>query len=293
MFDSYSDLDSFKADESIADHRLRLIVAFDVLQMFGLISLSVILCTVRFSSRVRRSTAWFSFNFAWAFSCVGYLLILGYQTGPFPGHVLCLCQAMLIYACPSLNALTFVSFMLEIFLSISEYSVSRTTMIWLYFVPYGVFVATLIEVLIIGLLNPTSVFRDDPFGMFCHMSIRVPSIITSCIVIGAVLTSLTLGVYVALQCRRRWSACQSLLIRNSTPFTLLLRIGLVGICSVLSIGLAIFESFMSVKILSLCSNISLAMLPTAVGVIFGSQGDILRVWTSWRKAPQDSSSISI
>ena len=120
MFDSYSHLDSFKAgmtfkqcsnyipylcirlDESIADHRLRLIVAFDVLQMFGLISLSVILCTVWFSSRVRRSTAWFSFNFAWAFSCVGYLLILGYQTGPSPGHVLCLCQTMLIYACPAL-----------------------------------------------------------------------------------------------------------------------------------------------------------------------------------------------
>ncbi|KAF8811695.1 hypothetical protein BYT27DRAFT_7088962, partial [Phlegmacium glaucopus] len=81
---------------------IRFIISYDVLYIFGLIFLSAILCTAWFSSRIRRSTAWYSFNFSWALSCIGYLLILGHQTGPSPGHILCLFQAMLINAFPAL-----------------------------------------------------------------------------------------------------------------------------------------------------------------------------------------------
>ncbi|KAF8800818.1 hypothetical protein BYT27DRAFT_7199259, partial [Phlegmacium glaucopus] len=82
---------------------IHFIIAYDVLYIFGLILLSAILCTAWFSSSIRRSTGWYLFNFAWALSCIGYLLIIGQQTGPLPAHIHCLFQAMIIYASPALD----------------------------------------------------------------------------------------------------------------------------------------------------------------------------------------------
>ena len=107
------------------------IIAFDVLQIIGLITISIILCIVWFSPHIRRSTAWFSHIFGWSFSCIGYLLLIGQQTGHPPGPILCLCQAMLLDAFPTLfvwflsidfgwlkimyrNALTFAMLTLEV-----------------------------------------------------------------------------------------------------------------------------------------------------------------------------------
>ncbi|KAF8811666.1 hypothetical protein BYT27DRAFT_6439100 [Phlegmacium glaucopus] len=266
--------------ERIIRPNIRFIIAYDVLYIFGLLFLSAILCTAWFSSPIRRSTAWYSFNCAWALSCIGYLLILGHQTGPLPGHVHCLFQAMLIYAVPALNALTFVAFMLEILLTISSLSlIFRTTMIIFYFVPYGVFAGILIEVLILGLLNPRAVLRK-PDGYFCHMSIRIPLFITSTIVICSAIASLILGVCIVLKCRSHWRARETLLIRSDTPFGLVLRLGGLGLCSILSVGLGMVHEMVN---LDNVFSLSLAVLPTLVGIIFVSQGDILRVWMFWRK----------
>ncbi|KAF8811685.1 hypothetical protein BYT27DRAFT_7251391 [Phlegmacium glaucopus] len=271
---------SYEPDESIIKPDIRLIIAYDVLYIFGLVFLSAILCTAWFSSSIRRSTAWYSFHCAWVFSCIGYLLILGYQTGPSPGHIHCLFQAMLIHAFPALNTLTFVTFMLEIWLTISGLStIFRTTMIIFYLVPYGVFTGILIEVLILGILNPTAVLRK-PDGYFCHMSILLPVRITSTIAICAVIAGLILGVRIILKCRKHWEACKPLLIRNNTPFGLTLRLGLVGLCLILTIGLAIADE---VANWDNAFSLSLAVLPPAIGIIFGSQGDMLRLWMFWRK----------
>lgn len=127
----------------ITDPTLPPIIAFDILQVLGLILMSASLCTVWFSSRVQRSTAWFSCTFSWGLTCIGYLLIIRHQTGPFPGSILCLCQAMLIYAFPALfvwlsainfwslkfahrNALAFTTLTLEASISYpkSEWSIT-------------------------------------------------------------------------------------------------------------------------------------------------------------------------
>jgi hypothetical protein len=44
-------------------------------------------------------------------------------------------------------------------------------------------------------------------------------------------------VYITLKCRRHWSTCETLLAHNGTPFGLVLRVGLVGALSILSIML--------------------------------------------------------
>ena len=89
-------------DENITKPDILPIIAFDILQILGLISISATLCTVWFSSRIRRSNTWFSYIFSWGFSSIGCLLIIGRQTGPRPGHILCLCQTMLSNASPAL-----------------------------------------------------------------------------------------------------------------------------------------------------------------------------------------------
>ncbi|KAF8811684.1 hypothetical protein BYT27DRAFT_7208230 [Phlegmacium glaucopus] len=267
---------SCEADESVIKPNIRFIIAYDVLYIFGLIFLLAILCTALFSSSIRRSTAWYSFNCAWALSCIGYLLILGHQTGPLPGHIHCLFQAMLIYAFPTLNALTFVTFMVEIWLAISSLStIFRITMMILYFAPYAVFTGILIEVLIFGLLDPTAVLRE-PNGSICYLSIRVPVRITSAIVICS--------CAIILKCRKHRRACKTHLIRNNTPLGLIFRLGLFGLCSILCIGL--FSRLGIVHEMVILENVfslSLAVLPAAVGIIFGSQGDILRLWMFWRR----------
>jgi len=243
----------------MANPDIHFIITFDVLQIFGLISLSAIFFTTWFSPRIRRSAVWFSYIFSWILSCIGYLLIIGRQTGPAPGHVLCLCQAMLIYALPVLSTLTSVSIMLEIFFSISDrYPIPKTATMCLLFVPYGVFATILVEVLIVGLLHPKSVFREPSGMFFCHTSIRIPSLLTAGIVISALIAFLVLGVCTAIKCRRNWSVCKPLLIRSGTPVALVLRVGLVGACLILSIGLAIIDTFESIASLSLYKNLSLA-----------------------------------
>ncbi|KAF8811694.1 hypothetical protein BYT27DRAFT_7336069 [Phlegmacium glaucopus] len=169
--------------------------------------------------------------------------------------------------------------MLEIWLTISGLSTIFITTRILYFVPYGVFTGILLEVLILGILNPTAVLRK-PDGYFCHMSIRVPVRITSTIVICSVIACLILGVLTILKCRKHWKACKPLLIRNNTPFGLLLRLGLFGLCLILCIGLGIVHEMAN---WDNTFSLSLAVLPTAVGIIFGSQGDILRLWMFWGK----------
>ncbi|KAF8816019.1 hypothetical protein BYT27DRAFT_6483839 [Phlegmacium glaucopus] len=277
---------------------MRFIIAYDVLQIFALIIISAILCTAWFSSSIRRSTTWYSFNFAWLLSCIGSLLIPGHQTGPLPGHIHCLFQATLVFALPALNALSFVVLTLDVFLSLSHLCRrSRTTMMMiLCFVPYGVFTGILIEVLILG--PPPSkcrsqgtqwifLFYIDPgtVGLVVVKSLILSTtefcrlLITSIIVICSVVACLILGVRIGRKCRSHWMACEILLIRNNTPFGLVLRLGVFGLCSILSIGLGIIEIFEWNKVFSISS----AMLPVAVGIIFGSQGDMLHVWMFWRK----------
>ncbi|KAF8816020.1 hypothetical protein BYT27DRAFT_7209227 [Phlegmacium glaucopus] len=246
-----------EAQESvIKPNNIRLIIAYDVLHIFGLMFILAILLTAWFSSSIRRSTGWYSLNCAWVLSCIGYLLILGHQTGPLPGHIHCLFQAMLINSLPALteiahrNALTFVTFMLEF-----------------YFVPYGVFTGILIENLILGILHPTAVLRE-PHGYFCYFAIWLPVRITSAIVICSLIACLILGVRIILKCRNHWKACNTFLIRGNTSFGFILRFGVV-----------VSEILNWVNVVSL----SLAAFPVVVGIMFGSQDDMLRVWMFWRK----------
>lgn len=92
----------YERADDVEHLNFNLIVAFDALNLFAVITLSAIFLTAYFSSQIRRVSTWYLYIFSWAVFSLGYLLILGHQTNSQPGHGICLVQSMFIYATPAL-----------------------------------------------------------------------------------------------------------------------------------------------------------------------------------------------
>jgi len=80
----------------------RFIIAFDILNLIAVITLSAVLLTAWRSSRIRRTPTWYLYTFSWDVYSIAYLLIVGKQTGSEPVWGWCLFQAIMIYAIPGL-----------------------------------------------------------------------------------------------------------------------------------------------------------------------------------------------
>lgn len=74
-----------------------LIIAYNVLEILGILILSLILITAWLSSTIRRSTSWYLFLSSGAISSVTGLLLLGNQTNRAPSRGVCITQAILLY----------------------------------------------------------------------------------------------------------------------------------------------------------------------------------------------------
>ena len=73
------------------------LVIYNVLQISGVVSLSVIPATAWFSPAVKRSPAWFVLIFSGLLFGVSGLLIIGRQTDIAPSRPLCCAQAIIAY----------------------------------------------------------------------------------------------------------------------------------------------------------------------------------------------------
>lgn len=85
-----------------------LVVAFNVVQIIGLVMLGAVLLTACLVKDVKRSSAWYLFMATWLFYTAAHLLLAGQQIGPNPMFGLCLFQASLIYSTPVLFVFPFV-----------------------------------------------------------------------------------------------------------------------------------------------------------------------------------------
>lgn len=78
------------------------ITAFNILAFLGVFLNVAALAPALFLPTVHRRTTWYGLVTSWIIYSTSYLLLLGRQTGPEPPFGLCICQAALIYAAPSL-----------------------------------------------------------------------------------------------------------------------------------------------------------------------------------------------
>ncbi|KAF8968132.1 hypothetical protein BDZ97DRAFT_1916351 [Flammula alnicola] len=271
----------------VSDPNVHFIILFDILYILGLVSVSVILITATLSSRIRRTSTWFMVLGSWFVTSLANLILLGQQTGPPPKTSVCLLQAMLIYATPVFASFTVVAFLLHVYLSIqlavkSHSAISQTHLILFHAIPCGAFISVLVEVLILGLLNPSTIQRH-PSGMYCHLSSSIPSKITAGITICAMLAFLVLGTLVVITLRRVWRAAgQIAALQDYTQISpdIATRIIIFGFCPIIALAVSFLQYLPGHNPVSMGTklNIVLAVLPIVASLIFGSQRDIASVW---------------
>ncbi|CAA7269619.1 unnamed protein product [Cyclocybe aegerita] len=221
---------------------LNLIIAFDALNVFAVVTLSTIFLTAWFSRQVRRVSTWFLYIFSWAIFSLGYLLILGNQTGPPPRQGLCFVQAMMIYATPAFASTSIVVFVLQIFIDIRQALVSerihKDHVPVLIAIPPVLFFAIISEVLFLGLNEPETIERDVS-GMFCHLSIPLPSRVTGVIVLINILIMVILGVLITTTIRRNRETWLNLRSNNAHSFNLVFRVSLFILAPVIATGIVV------------------------------------------------------
>ncbi|KAF9032618.1 hypothetical protein BJ165DRAFT_1517190 [Panaeolus papilionaceus] len=272
-----------------------LIIIFDVLSFFGLISILVVISTAWFSPRVHRTSLWFLFMSSFAFTSISNLLLLGQQTGRQPNFGLCIFQASLVYAAPVINCTTGLSFMIHVWLSIRNPDlntrISRRWIILLHLLPLLLTLATIIEVLAVGLIDPKRVVPDTS-AMFCHISSQISNRITSSISVVCMLTILVIDAFIIRILRSRWKAFQ----RTARPLFLqpddpdpgrrdisldsLIRVVAFALLPIIAIVVSFAQYFPRSQEggTSARTNIVIATLPPAAFFIFGTQRDLLRAW---------------
>ncbi|KAF5327131.1 hypothetical protein D9619_004957 [Psilocybe cf. subviscida] len=272
----------------MAQPAVRFIALFDALYIAGLVSLIAIVLTAWLSPTIRRSSTWFMFIWSWLLLSIANIIIVGQQTGPEPMTGICLFQAMLIYGLPVLSSFYAVAFTLQVYVNIQgaiqgRPGVSRNQLIAIHALPIVSCVGVFIEVLVLGLSRPDAITRDDT-GMFCHLASSFPSRLTAGITIFAMVVFMVLGFRLYRIIRRR----QEALIEISGPGAkgylsrdVVTRVLVFSCCPIIALTVSSLQYLSSSHLKDTTSNIILAGLPLVASFIFGTQKDILRVWTSF------------
>ncbi|KDR76148.1 hypothetical protein GALMADRAFT_247359 [Galerina marginata CBS 339.88] len=277
---------------STSTENFRVVVAFDSISIVAIIFLPIIILTAAFSSRIVRVSTWFMVVGSMLMISVANVLLLGHQTGPLPPRALCLIQAMLMYGYPNLASFAGVSFMIQVYLSIrlalrTGSKLSKASERWLCIIPCLMFLATLVEVLVIGLLNSKKIKRD-PSGAYCDFITPVPYLKVS-LILFAVLVMFVLQALIILKIRRGSRSLGAFHPAEHVSIDAVVRVCVFNFASVLVIVVSFIQSFPHrIPMLDFLSILSKALVPFCAVVVFGTQRDLLHVWMFWRRPPLTS-----
>ncbi|KAJ7818815.1 hypothetical protein B0H13DRAFT_397205 [Mycena leptocephala] len=270
------------------DVSFTLLAVFNFCQIFGFLSLAIIMFTAWLSPRVRRTPAWYLFMASWMFFCLSYFLIAGQQVGAEPSFGICATQAALVYAAPPLTSCVSLSFLLQLYSTVSSVlrngRSSRTRTIALQIFPFVVYFVFFIESLAICLSNRDEVARSIS-GMFCHLTNPFQVKITATVVILAMTSMLVYEVLTIALLYRNWTAFQRLRVRtnDAVSLPLLIRVTVFSFLPMVAMVVSSMAFLSTSPIVAAETNLVVAFLPIAAAVIFGTQRDLLSVWMFWKK----------
>ncbi|KAJ7931580.1 hypothetical protein B0H13DRAFT_1958907 [Mycena leptocephala] len=263
------------------------VTLFNTFSFLGVFSLTLVVATAHFSPTVHRSPLWFRHMIAWIVYSVSFLLLIGRQSGPPPPFGLCLVQASLVYASPTLPTLSALAFAVDLYIGLSA-AVHRKRKIrpalsrFLLVFPQLVFVGVVLEVILVT-EDPAVVVRDSSH-LYCHITASTPSIVSACIVIGTGLVIFPLEFWIAIVLCRNWVAFRHSPESRSDPtvsLTMFIRVALFTVISMTGVGLSSFS------LGSPNSNpywsLVLPIVPTIAAITFGSQKDIMKALVFWRE----------
>ncbi|KAF9017582.1 hypothetical protein BDZ89DRAFT_1074677 [Hymenopellis radicata] len=217
--------------------------------------------------RIRRSSIWYSFIVCWILYCFSFLLNVSYQRGTLPPQGLCIVQAALLYST----------------IKMGGDSEGGTILTLLHIAPFTAYILVTVECLVFGFGHPDAVSRDLS-GMYCNFTSGTGRTTVATLIIPCSICVLWLYVRIFTVLRKNANTVQrSLPSIEGVSWSVIVRV--VSFCFLPMIGL-VLGLFLSIKNhdwkVANSSQINLvsAIVPFICAVIFGSQKDILRVWTS-------------
>jgi len=265
-------------DEQIIHDRVA--IAFVVLQLVGAFGLTIVVLTAMFGRGVRRYSTWYSFGALWVFSCISYTLLAfaGQRTGPEPNTSLCLVQSALIYAAPTLTGCTTLSLIVHMLLNLrrllanTPFNTESRAIVALIIFPYIVWLAFFLGVFFYGLDNPDTV-RRSPNNTYCDSTNPVLSHISSLVVLSCMVLIVAIQGIIALRLFRN----RRMISGSSQSITMALRVMVFSIIGALALGVAV--AYVITWQHDQAFDMILASLPVLALLIFGSQLDLIRIWT--------------
>ncbi|SJL08549.1 uncharacterized protein ARMOST_11915 [Armillaria ostoyae] len=152
-----------------------LVIAFDTLQVLGLVLLLALLAPALFSSNIKRTATWFGMIVSGIIYCASYLILMfiGGQGGSEPSTGVCLFQACLVHSTPIFGTSCALSFVMD--LSVSFFCTflgktpPRVTPIILLASSSLLFMIGGLEALVTGLKDPEDVRRNESH-LYCHIT---------------------------------------------------------------------------------------------------------------------------
>ncbi|KAF8908498.1 hypothetical protein CPB84DRAFT_1766772, partial [Gymnopilus junonius] len=244
----------------------------------------LILVTAALSRNVNRLSTWYSFCMSWIISTFSYsLLSLTGQQLTEPNFGLCFTQALLIYSVPPTTSATTLALLLHTLLTFSssagqtQRKLSLYTSCMLVIGPYLLLLTIFIGVALYVTRNPLYLHKADQ-GTYCNLRnphdewLRISMIVVAVISVGIILVQVQLVAWLYHNFRS--------LRRDSAAFGHILRGVLFtftgSVTFVTALVLAISDDH------NLTFDLIIAFFPVLALFIFGSQKDLLQVWTSWR-----------
>lgn len=268
------------AQEIIHD---RVAIAFVALQLIGGCGLFITLLTAMMGREVKRYSTWYSFGASWVFSCISYTLLAfaGQRTGPEPVFGLCVIQMGLIYAAPSLTGCTTLALIIHMLLNLrrllanAPFRTNSGAVAALLIVPYIVWLAVFLGTLLYGTSNPDNV-RRSPNETYCDSKNPLLSKISSLIVVCCTVLIVALQGVIALRLYQN----RGIISGSSQSVTMVIRVMIFSLLGALALGVAV--AYVITWKHDQAFDMLLASLPVLAFLIFGSQLDLLRVWTCRR-----------
>jgi len=273
--------------EETGSLQISLIWLFNSLQMFGLVAIIAVTSTAVLSAQIKRVSTWYIFMGGWVLWCISFSLLFGNQENGCPAYWFCLLQAALIYAGPPANACATLAILLELYFSmkttLNGLDNPRWRTIVLTVAPPATYLVIFLEALVYGLVNP-GVVKRDVSGMYCGITSGLPAKISASLV-G--IFSVTMLIYQGLTFTvlyRNWLAFRRLQVspkNKNLSLSMIIRVSVYSFLPILALGLSVEAVILTTS--SGLAQIATATLPGLAALIFGSQKDILSVFSCQRK----------
>ncbi|KAG7087540.1 hypothetical protein E1B28_013497 [Marasmius oreades] len=255
---------------------------FNALQILAFVLNILVVSTAVLSGRVRRAPIWFIFMGSWILWTIAYglLFLSGRQFDDKPPpYALCLLQAGLVYAFPPymefLNLALLVHVYLVIRATIEHRRPQTQTPLIFIFLPLGIFLTILIEVLVIGIKNPELIART-PAPMYCNVTDRISFKISAVFYALGVISLTGLEVALGIMLYRNWESFQ--IIRHSPGNgTMVFRIFVFSVGPTLALIIEILSEI-SPKNFDFLGMVVVHFMPSIAALIFGTHRDIIRAW---------------